>query len=91
MLPDRVSNRGPLTYESGALLEKMREAFAMHKILMYMRYQCLNFNETLTLLLVFLPTLEQPGPDCVIFMALSLKLGILNRTHWEVYMTFFQM
>ena len=53
MLPDRVSNPGPLTYESGALpialrgpAEKMREAFALQKlftflkqkILMYLRY-----------------------------------------------------
>ena len=52
MWPDRVSNPGPLTYESGALptvlrgpdfVEKIREAFALkHSHFFQQNYQCIR-------------------------------------------------
>ena len=44
MLADRVSNPGPLTYESGALPIALRgPAFFQLKILANFRYYCLKF------------------------------------------------
>ena len=50
MLPDRVSNPGPLTYKSGALPTALRGPAAFENVM----------SPLLTTQLIF----EQLGPDC---------------------------